>query len=40
MNIPCEKIPISELTKTIAFHNEYWSEIMSLIGDKILAILQ
>ena len=40
MNIPCEKIPISELAKTKAFHEKYWSEIMSLIGDKILAILQ
>ena len=40
MNIPCEKIPISELAKTKAFHEKYWSTIMSLIGDKILAILQ
>ena len=40
MNIPCEKFPISELAKTIAFYKKYWSVIMSLIGDKILAILQ
>ena len=40
MNIPCDEIPISKWVKTIAFHNKYWSKIMSLIGDKILAILQ
>ena len=39
MNIPCDKIPISKWAKTLAFYNQYWSEIMSLIGDKILAIL-
>ena len=40
MNIPCDEIPISKWVKTIAFHNKYWSEIMTIIGDKILAILQ
>ena len=40
MNIPCDEIPISKWVKTIAFRNKYWSKIMSLIGDKILAILQ
>ena len=40
MNIPCDEIPISKWAKTIAFHNKYWSEIMTIIGDKILAIIQ
>ena len=39
MNIPCDEIPISKWAKTIAFHNKYWSKIMTIIGDKILAIL-
>ena len=40
MNLPFDKIPISKSKKTLAFYNRYWSEIMSLIGDEILAILQ
>ena len=40
MNIPCDEIPISKWAKTMAFHNKYWSKIMTIIGDKILAILQ
>ena len=40
MNLPFDNIPISKSKKTLAFYNQYWSEIMSLIGDKILAILQ
>ena len=40
MNIPCDEIPISKWTKTMVFYNQYWSKIMTIIGDKILAILQ
>ena len=40
MNIPCDEIPISKWVKTMAFNNQYWSKIMTIIGDKILAILQ
>ena len=40
MNLPFDKIPISKWAKTLAFHNKYWSEIMTIIGDKILAIIQ
>ena len=40
MNLPFDKIPITKSKKTLAFYNEYWAKIMSLIGDKILAIIQ
>ena len=40
MNIPCDEIPISKWAKTMAFHNKYWSKIMTIIGDKILTIIQ
>ena len=40
LKIPFEDIPISKSKKTLAFYDEYWANIMSLIGDKILAILQ
>ena len=40
MNLPFDNIPISESKKTLAFYNQYWDSIMTIIGDKILAILQ
>ena len=40
MGLPFNKIPISKWAKTLAFYNQYWSKIMTIIGDKILAILQ
>ena len=40
MNLPFDNIPISKSKKTLAFYNQYWDSIMTIIGDKILAILQ
>ena len=40
MNLPFEEIPITKSKKTLAFHNEYWAKIMSLIGDRIKDIIQ
>ena len=34
-NLPFENIPISKSKKTLAFYNQYWDSIISLIGDKI-----
>ena len=40
MGIPYKKIPISKSKKTLAFYDQYWVKIMTLIGDKIKAIIQ
>ena len=40
MNLPFENIPISKSKKTLAFYNQYWVSIMSLIGDRIKDIIQ
>ena len=39
MGIPYKNIPISKSKKTLAFYNQYWASIMSLIGDKIKSII-
>ena len=39
MNLPFENIPISKSKKTLAFYNQYWDSIISLIGDKIKSII-
>ena len=39
MGIPYKKIPISKSKKTLAFYDQYWASIMSLIGDKIKSIV-
>ena len=39
MNIPCDEIPISKWAKTLAFYNQYWSKIMTIIGDIIKGII-
>ena len=39
MGIPYKKIPISRSKKTLAFYNQYWASIMSLIGDNIKSII-
>ena len=40
MKLPFDNIPISKSKKTLAFYNQYWANIMSLIGDKINNITQ
>ena len=39
MGIPYKNIPISKSKKTLAFYDQYWAIIMSLIGDKIKSII-
>ena len=39
MNIPCDEIPISKWAKTLAFYNQYWNQIIILIGDIIKGII-
>ena len=39
MGIPYNNIPISKSKKTLAFYDQYWAIIMSLIGDKIKSII-
>ena len=39
IGIPYKNIPISKSKKTLAFYDQYWSNIMSLIGDKIKSIV-
>ena len=39
MGIPYKNIPISKSKKTLAFYDQYWTIIMSLIGDKIKSII-
>ena len=39
MGIPYKNIPISKSKKTLAFYDQYWASIMSLIGDKIKSII-
>ena len=40
MGIPYKNIPISKSKKTLAFYDQYWASIMSLIGDKIKSIVE
>ena len=40
MGLPYDKIPISKSKKTLAFYDQYWVKIMTLIGDKIKTIIQ
>ena len=39
MGIPCDKIPITKSKRTLAFYNQYWTKIISLIGDRIKGII-
>ena len=39
MGIPYKNIPISKSKKTLAFYDQYWARIMSLIGDKMKSII-
>ena len=39
MGIPYKKIPTTKSKKTLAFYNQYWASIMSLIGDKMKSIV-
>ena len=39
MGIPYKNIPISKSKKTLAFYDQYFTSIMSLIGDKIKSIV-
>ena len=39
MGMTYEKIPISKSKKTLAFYDQYWASMMSLIGDKIKSII-
>ena len=39
MNLPFDNISISKSKKTLAFYDQYWVSIMSLIGDKIKKII-
>ena len=40
MDLPFDDIPITKSKKTLAFYNQYWVSIMSLIDDKIKDIIQ
>ena len=40
MGIPHKQIPISKSKKTLAFYDQYWARIMSLIGDKMKSIIR
>ena len=40
MGKPYKKIPISRSKKTLAFYNQYWASIISIIGDKIKSIIR
>ena len=40
MNLPFDNIPISKSKRTLAFYDQYWASIMSLIGDKIKSIVE
>ena len=39
MNLQFENISISKSKKTLAFYNQYWDSIISLIGEKIKGII-
>ena len=39
MGLPFNKIPISKSKKTLAFFQQYWAQIMLLIGDRIKGII-
>ena len=39
LGIESNKLPITKSKKTLAFYNEYWAKIMSLIGDKMKEII-
>ena len=40
LNLPHEKIKITKSKKTLQMYNEYWNEILSIISDKIIAIIR
>ena len=40
LNLPYEKIKITKSKKTLQMYNEYWNEILSIISDKIIAIIR
>ena len=39
MGLPFNKIPISETKKTLASYQQYWTQIILLIGDRIKGII-
>ena len=39
MDMPCNKIPISKSKKTLASYQQYWTQIILLIGDGIKGII-
>ena len=39
MGLPFDKIPISESKKTLASYQQYWTQIILLIGDRIKGII-
>ena len=39
MGLPFNKIPISESKKTLASYQQYWTQIILLIGDRIKGII-
>ena len=39
MDLPFNKIPISESKKTLASYQQYWTQIILLIGDRIKGII-
>ena len=39
MGLPFNKIPISKSKKTLAFYQQYWTQIILLIGDRIKGII-
>ena len=40
MGIPYERIPITKSKQTLAFYDKYWASILSIIGDKIMSIIE
>ena len=39
MGLPFNKIPISESKKTLAYYQQYWTQIILLIGDRMKGII-
>ena len=39
MGLPFNKIPISKTKKTLASYQQYWTQIILLIGDRIKGII-
>ena len=40
LDLPYEKIKTTKSKKTLQMYNEYWNEILSIISDKIIAIIR